>query len=296
MKVGLSLALACGVAALPLHRAWACSTCSAGDPALLGSGVEQPFAGRLRLSLSTREWSDATGSGASLETMHELRFDLGVAWSPISWLTLVLDLPLAHRWLDGDSGGIARGFGPGELEVGARAAIWRDREKATTHRLSLAGMLKLPTAVLLRDEVGMPKPLDVQLGTGSVDPRVELSYAGRFGRWTVLAGTSLTLPIGGWMLLRPAPSWRATTTLLHQPLTMLAIRAGVEARYEGVPLLAGVRDPMGSGFLGSATAGLLFSPTPDVVVDLGVMIPVIERRVDAVSAPLFSAAVAVDLG
>lgn len=296
MKVGLSLAIACSVAALPLRSAWACASCSAGDPALLGSGVEQPFEGRLRLSLSTREWSDATGSGASRETMHELRFDLGVAWSPISWLTLVLDLPLAHRWLDGDSGGIARGFGPGEAELGGRAAIWRDREKATTHRLSLGAMLKLPTALLLRDEVGMPKPLDVQLGTGSVDPRVELSYAGRFGRWTVLAGTSLTLPIGGWMLLRPAPAWRGTSTVQVQPLGFLALRAGVEARYEGAPILAGVRDPLGSGFLGSLTAGLLLSPTPDVVLDLGATIPVLDRRVDAVSAPLFSAAVAVDLG
>lgn len=296
MKVGLSVALASCVAALPLRSAWACASCSAGDPALLGSGVEQPFEGRLRLSLSTREWSDATGSGASLETMHELRFDLGVAWSPLSWLTLVLDLPLAHRWLDGDSGGIARGFGPGELELGARAAIWRDREKATTHRLSVGAMLKLPTAVLLRDAVGMPKPLDVQLGTGSVDPRIELAYAGRFGRWTVLAGTSLTLPIGGWMLLRPAPGWRTTASVQLQPLPMFAIRAGLEARYEGVPLLAGVRDPMGSGFLGAVTPGLLFSPTPDVVLDFGATIPVIERRVDAASAPLFSAAIAVDLG
>ena len=63
MKVGLSLAIACSVAALPLRSAWACASCTAGDPALLGSGVEQPFEGRLRLSLTTREWSDATGSG-----------------------------------------------------------------------------------------------------------------------------------------------------------------------------------------------------------------------------------------
>ncbi|MFO0722749.1 MAG: transporter [Myxococcota bacterium] len=291
---GLGLAaVLCLVSPAPAR---ACSSCLSGDPALLGSGLETPYAGRLRLSLTTRERSDTTGSGASADAMRELRFDLGLAWSPWSWLTVIADLPLAHRWLSGDSGATARGFGPGELELGVRGTVWRDQERAPTHRLTLGLGLKLPTAPLLRDERGNLKPIDVQLGTGSVDPRVDLLYTGRFGRFTVLGSTGATFPISGWMLLRPAPSWYGAAAAQLQPLNFLAFRAGLEARYEAVSVQGGVLDPIGSGFLGSLTAGVLLSPTSDVVLDIGASIPVINGRIDAVAEPVFTAAIALDLG
>jgi hypothetical protein len=148
----------------------------------------------------------------------------------------------------------------------------------------------------LRDAAGKLKPIDVQLGTGAVDPRVELVYAGRFGRLTALASTSAVFPIGGWMLLRPAPSWRAGGVLQLQPVNFLAFRAGVEANYEGVSVQGGAPDPVGSGFLGSVTAGVLLSPITDVVVDLGASVPLINSRVEAVVAPMFSLGIAVDVG
>jgi hypothetical protein len=57
-----------------------------------------------------------------------------------------------------------------------------------------------------------------------------------------------------------------------------------------------VRDPDGSGFIGFLSPDVLFSPTTDVVVQLGVRVPVLNLLTGPVrQTPILQAAVAYDL-
>src|SRR5688500_15408528 len=75
----------------------ACSTCGSGDPTLTAVGVEQPFAGRVRVSLGVSQLSYAEGLDANAVSVVDQRATLGLAVSPTDWLTLSAFVPLVHR-------------------------------------------------------------------------------------------------------------------------------------------------------------------------------------------------------
>lgn len=277
--------------------AFACATCACGDPTLTTMGTEQPFAGRLRLAATMRAWGMTTGE-ATLEpvTLRELRMDVAASYAPLRWLFLSATLPLQARAVRDVSLARERSWGPGDLELSAKAYVFRDREFSPDHLVSVLVGIELPTSPTVHDAEGRPLSLDAQLGTGSWDPLAGLAYTMFRGEWSFIASATGSLPTRGRMGFRAGASLRNTLGAQYQPHPRWALRLAVDTRLEGASDTLGVRDPDGRGFIGFLTPEVLYSPTTDVIVQAGVRAPVLNLLSGPVrQTPILQAAMVYDL-
>ncbi len=276
--------------------ALACATCACGDPTLTSMGTEQPFAGRLRLATTVRTWGQTQGEAAvDAVSLRELRMDLSAAYAPRSWLILSATLPLQARRVQDVSLMREQGWGPGDMEVAAKAYVFRDKEFSPHHLLGLVAGARLPTSPTLHDAAGDPLSIDAQLGTGSWDPLAGLSYTAFRGEWSFVANVTGYLPTRGREGFRAGASLRTTLAAQYQPSPRWALHLATDTRLEGPSDTQGVSDPEGSGFIGFLSPDVLFSPTTDTIIQLGVRVPVLNLLNHTRQSPIFQAAVAYDL-
>jgi hypothetical protein len=295
----LRLALAVVVLACALwpERASACASCACGDPTLTSMGTEQPFAGRLRLATQMRAWGLTAGE-ARVDgiALNELRLDVSAAYAPVPWLFLSATLPLQARSVRTVSLARESGWGVGDMEVGAKLFVFRDRDFAPRHLVGLLVGSRLPTSITQTDGGGRPLSLDAQLGTGSWDPFLGLSYTTFRGAWSFVASATGYLPTRGREDFRAGASVRTTLATQFQPTPRWALRLAVDGRAEAESNQAGVRDEEGAGTIAYLSPDVLFSPSMDVVVQLGVRVPVFNRlRGNVQQQPILQAALAYDL-
>ena len=292
----LRLALALLVLALP-GRASACASCACGDPTLTSMGTEQPFAGRLRLATQMRAWGLTAGQArVDSISLNELRMDVSAAYAPAPWLFLSATLPLQARTVQTVSLARESGWGVGDMEVGAKVFVFRDRDFAPRHLVGLLVGTRLPTSVTQTDARGQPLSLDAQLGTGSWDPFLGLSYTAFRGDWSFVASATGYLPTRGREDFRAGASVRTTLAAQFQPSTRWALRLAADGRMEADSNQAGVRDEEGAGTIAYLSPDVLFSPSMDVVLQLGVRVPVFSRlRGNVQQQPILQAALAYDL-
>lgn len=288
--------LAAVLVALP-PRASACASCGCGDPTLTPMGTEQPFEGRLRLATQVRAWGSSSGQTAvDAESLRELRMDLSVAYAPLPWLFLSATLPLQARTMSDVSLAREQGLGPGDMELGAKVFVYRDKQFSPDHLVGVLVGSRLPTSPLLRDAAGAPLSLDTQLGTGSVDPFLGVSYSFFRTHWSFLVSTTGYLPGPGRLSYRAGASLLTTVAAQYQPGTRWAVRLAVDGRLEGPAVRAGLPDVTDSGFIAFVSPDVLFSASQDVMVELGVRLPVLNLlRGNVSQTPIFQAAVAYDL-
>ncbi|QRO02090.1 transporter [Archangium violaceum] len=274
----------------------ACATCSCGDPTLTSMGTEQPFAGRLRLATQLRAWSQTTGQEAiDAVSLRELRMDVSVAYAPAPWLFLSATLPLQARTVQDVSLARETAWGLGDMEVGAKVFVFRDRDFSPDNLFGILVGTRLPTSPTQRDATGRPLSLDAQLGTGSVDPFLGLAWSGFRADWSFLASATGYLPTRGREGFRAGAALRTTLATQFQPSPRWALRLAVDGRLEGPSDTFGVKDPVGSGFIAFLSPDLLLSPTTDVVVQLGVRVPVLNRLRNVHQTPILQASIAYDL-
>ena len=256
-------------------RAHACAACECGDPTLTTMGSEKPFSGRLRLSLDMRYRTDHVGRPAIDELdIHEERADLAVSWAPREWLLLAADLPLVDRQVSYVNLARQNLAGPGDLELRAKAFVYRDRHFAPRHLVAVQLGASLPTAPLLRDGRGMALPSEAQLGTGGVSPLAGLSYGFFADPWSIYASAIGYLPTGSRAGLEPGASLRSTVAAQFQVRTWLAARLGVDTRLDQRSVEQGQDDPDSGGFIGYLSPQVILSPAMDVVVSAAVRVPV----------------------
>ncbi|WP_224244570.1 transporter [Hyalangium gracile] len=288
--------LLAGALFLTPRIARACATCACGDPTLTSMGTEQPFAGRLRLATTLRAWGQTEGEQAvDAVSLRELRMDVSAAYAPRSWLFISATLPLQARRVKDVSLTREQSWGPGDMELSAKVYVFRDRDFSPDHLLGVLVGSRLPTSPTLRDAEGRTLSLDAQLGTGSWDPFAGLSYTAFRGEWSFLANTTGYFPTRGREGFRAGASLRTTVAAQYQPSTRWALHLAVDTRLEAVRNVRGVHDPIGSGFIGFLSPDVLFSPTTDAVVQLGVRVPVLNLLRQTRQTPIFQAAVAYDL-
>jgi hypothetical protein len=275
----------------------ACATCSCGDPTLTSMGTEQPFAGRLRLATQVRAWSQTTGQEAvDALSLRELRMDVSVAYAPLPWLFLSATLPLQTRTVQDVSLARETAWGLGDMEVGAKAFVFRDRDFSPDNLFGVLVGTRLPTSPTQRDATGRPLSLDAQLGTGSVDPFLGVAWTGFRADWSFVASATGYLPTRGREGFRAGASLLTTLAAQFQPSPRWALRLAVDSRLEGYSDTLGVKDPVGSGFVAFLSPDVLLSPTTDVVVQLGVRVPVLNRlRGNVHQTPILQASIAYDL-
>ena len=275
----------------------ACASCGCGDPTLTSMGNTQPFEGRLRFATQARAWGLSAGQEAvDAVSLQELRLDLSVAYAPRPWLFLTAVAPLQARAVRDVSLARETGWGLGDMEVGAKVFVYRDRDFAPDHLVGVLAGARLPTSITQRDAGGEPLSLDAQLGTGSFDPFLGLSYATFRPQWSFLASATGFLPTRGREGYRAGLSLRSTFAAQYQPGTRWAVRLALDSRLEGSNDQAGVRDLTGSGFIAFLSPDVLFTPVTDVVVELGVRVPVLNLlRGNTRQTPILQASVVYDL-
>ncbi|GMU07341.1 MULTISPECIES: transporter [Corallococcus] len=281
---------------LPASTAWACASCACGDPTLTSMGGEQPFEGRLRLSTMLRAWGHTEGrTGVDAQRLRELRMDVAVAYAPRPWLVLAVNLPLQAREVQDVSLGMERGWGLGDLDVSAKAFVWKDKEFSPDQLVSVVGGVKLPTGPRLHARDGTTLGIDAQPGSGSVDPMAGLAWQGFRGKWSFLASALGFLPSRGRDDYRLGASLRTQVAAQYQPSPTWAVRLGVDSRAERAPDTNGTPEEAGGGFIAYASPDVLFSPGMDVVVQAGVRIPFVNQLRRVSSTPIAVLSLAYDL-
>lgn len=181
---GLLLAL------LPRGVARACAACACGDSTLTASGIERPYINRIRLTLDNRYGSLRSGDGSSEETVHFIRNALALSWAPTSWMTLAVYLPWVTDFIQRGHRETQILSGLGDLELSVRGLVYRDRNFAPRHLLSLTAGLKFPTGPRAFDDSGYPFPDDFQPGSGSWDPFFGVTYTYFSGSLVSFVGSS----------------------------------------------------------------------------------------------------------
>lgn len=269
------LLLAGLTASLP-HEASACAACGCGDPTLTTLGTEQPYAGRLRAALVAQLRTDDVGTPRVDQLrLRELRFDASLAYAPHERLFLVLSVPTLLREVEYVNLAKQSSFGLGDVELRAKGFVFRDRPLAPQHLVSLVAGVKLPTAPVQKNPDGTRQPLELQPGTGSVDPLLGASYAFSAQPYSVYASSQLTYPTGGDEGFRGSRSLRNTLSFQDQLTEAFAARVGFDTRLDGKSLEEGEESKDSGGFIGFALVEVLVSPVTDLLLSAAARVPVV---------------------
>jgi hypothetical protein len=259
-------------------EASACGTCSVGDPTLTVVGFEQPKANRFRTSAIVRLRNDRIGEAQVDQlTLAEQRMELAAAYSPSDRFTASVMMPLVHRLVTAVNLAEADIWAPGDLELRLRGVIWRDRQFAPRHLISLIGGLEFPTGSVETDAQGVPLPLEFQAGTGSWDPIAGASYSMFSDPWSLYVSSTAIFPTKGIADTQAGISFRQTVLCQIQPWRFLAFQAGAELRIDRPGYVAGVRDPNTGGFITYGSAGLIALPHEKILLQATAAIPLIQR-------------------
>lgn len=259
-------------------EAKACGTCGVGDPTLTIVGFEQPKAHRFRSSATVRHRNDRIGDPDFDQLqLSEQRIEFGAAYSPIDRLTLSMMMPVVRRLVTAVNLAETDIWAPGDLDFRMRGVIFRDREFAPRHLLSLIAGLEFPTSSIERDGDGRPLPLEFQSGTGSWDPIAGASYAMFLDPWSLYVSSIAVFPTEGVAETRAGNSFRQTVIAQFQPWSFLGFQVGAELRVDGPGFIEGLRDPNTGGHITYGTLGVVAMPHSSVLLHLTAAIPLVQR-------------------
>ena len=258
--------------------AYACGTCSVGDPTLTIVGFEQPKGNRVRTSATLRHRNDSIGeSDVDLLTLSEQRMELAGAYSPTDRVSFSLMMPVVHRLITEVNLAEASIWAPGDLDLRVRGVIWRDRKFAPQHLVSLIGGLEFPTSSIEYGENGVPLPLEFQAGTGSWDPIAGATYTMFHDPWSVYVSSIAIFPTTGIADTKASNSFRQTVLGQYQPWRFLAFQTGVEFRIDGPGYISGVRDPNTGGHITYGTLGIVALPQDKFMIHATAALPIVQR-------------------
>lgn len=259
------------------ERGHACAPCGSGDATLTSAGTEQPFLGRLRSSAELRYRTDTIGrTGVDRAQIRELRADVSSAWAVRDDLFLLASLPLVARDFSDETLARSEVRSLGDVELGAKWFIWRDREFAPRWLLATLGGVKLPTAPWHDDARGAPLPLEAQPGSGSLDLALGAALALFEGSLSAYASVQHREPVLTRQPLEPGRSVRASTALQYQLGESLAARGLCDARWDQPSREQGQTDPHSGGTIAYAGLELLLSPLSDLAIVPGARVPVLQ--------------------
>jgi hypothetical protein len=181
------------IGALAAAPALACSVCGCGDPLLISSDPAA-ISGTLRLQLDLeylRVDAGTDGAPGFTDQLTQTSYRLNAVYRPLEALSLTVTVPLVSKKIVtvGPDPTVTNSdlTGLGDVEVGARYALWRSVQvgQQRSQELALGVGSSLPTGA---HDARMPDQtlLDPhgQLGTGGWGPFAGLSYRFEQGDWT----------------------------------------------------------------------------------------------------------------
>ena len=170
----------------------ACSVCGC-DPSAGTLGLERPGASSLRIALEDRYLAKESGAAEDRESEREDRLVLRAQYAPAPRLVFQVELPwfLWKRHLDAGGAQDDDARGLGDAALAARVEVLRLGLEAR-QVLAVTGTLKLPTGDNARRPLGAPDE-HLQLGTGSLDGLLGVSYLQGLRPWTLFADLTARL-------------------------------------------------------------------------------------------------------
>jgi len=258
------------VALASFHSALACSVCGC-DPAASTLGLDRPSNGSFRFALEDRVLQKESGSGDEAESERENRILLRAQYAPFHSLVLQAEVPYftwkRHLNAEGFNDDTAQGFG--DASVGARFELFRSGIEAR-HVLSLLGSLKMPTGANSRVLKGEDAPDEhIQLGTGSWDQTVGLSYTYGPRPWTLFANVQGRLNTGNSRGFKYGNALFATAGARRAFLESGRLIGSLEAQVRSAGFdrfQDGSVDPDSGGSVLYSTASLAYALTPDLLM------------------------------
>lgn len=259
-----------------VRAAAACGTCGCGDPTLTAFGTEKPFAGRLRASLEVRYRSEELGRARIDQiSMREGRMDAHLAWAPHERAFLLVTVPLVHRSVSYVNGAQSTLTGLGDVELRFKGFVAQDTPTFPTHLLAVSAGIRAPTAPLRRETDGAYLPMEMQVGTGSWDPLLGLSYAYFPRPWSLYASVQGSTPLRGTASFRASPSLRASLSVQRQFSLRVALRLGLDTRTDAKSFEGGQAERDSGGFIGFVSPEALLGITTDLLLVLSLRVPVV---------------------
>lgn len=225
MKLPLALALGLALSASP-SPAQACASCGAGDPTLTLAGTEQPFAGRVRVSLAT----SSAGTASADEQTADHRLTAGVAWAPWSWLMLSASAPFVLRDVTTSSLERQGAVGLGDLDLRARFVVLRDRAFRPTHLVTLQIGARFPLFPALSDARGVALDDGAQTASTTITPLVGLAWSIYAAPFSLQSYALLSTPTRGSDGASGAIELRAAVLAIVQVVPALSLVLGPETR------------------------------------------------------------------
>jgi len=265
------------VALASFHSALACSVCGC-DTAASTLGLDRPSNGSFRFALEDRVLQKESGTGDDAESERENRIVLRAQYAPIHSLVLQAEVPYftwkRHLNAEGFNDDTAQGFG--DASVGARFELFRSGIEAR-HVLSLLGSLKMPTGANARVAKGEDAPDEhIQLGTGSWDQTVGLSYTYGPRPWTLFANVQGKINTANSRGFRYGHALFATAGARRAFLESGRLIGSLEAqvRTAGFDRFQdGSVDPDSGGSVLYSTASLAYALTQDLMMRGIVQVP-----------------------
>jgi hypothetical protein len=272
-------ALAAAAAALLLTASAARASCCIFEDPLLSIGDVAARGGHLRVALETEVLSsgaamDGHDGMAMREAIRQATLRTIAVYSPLERLNLVAAVPFSRRdWrVSGGEmpGGGATLDGLGDVDVGARIALWRrvafvpDRERIAVTRVQAVAVsvgTSLPTGENGARSGGVRLDEHAQLGTGAWGPYAGLVYRRQREPWAFAVSASARVRTENAHGYRFGSAVLASAGLEHELLPRMTGGLGADVRFGAPDARRGHRL--------ANTGGLLVSATPSVAVGLG---------------------------
>jgi hypothetical protein len=254
----------------------ACPVCSIGDPTLTAIGTEAPSQGRFRASIDLGHRTDTVGT-PYVDELHlsEQRLSLQSSWAVTDWMVLLTTMPFVRRRVRYANYSEMDVWGVGDLQFRAKMFVYQDRRFRPRHLVSLLAGISLPTAPLERNQGGDFLPMELQPGTGSVMPLTGAMYTYFRFPWSAYVTAQLNIPTVNPEDFRASTSLKTTTAVQYQLTQELALRPGIDTRYDTPATQAGVNEPDSGGFIAFASMEVLVSLTMEWMMYGAARIPVI---------------------
>jgi hypothetical protein len=258
-------------------------------------GMEKPFKHRVRLSLEQR--AGAHTSAVEQEQTVIARSALSGSYSPTGFLTVAALVPFFFAQTRAQAQPATQVYGIGDLEVMARALIFRDRSFSPRHLVGVLAGAKTPTGPRRTDSTGYPAPSDMQPGSGSWDGLFGAQYNYFGDAVSVFVSASYRLTGTGYVDYRRGSVLGGTAFVQLPIFRSFAIGNGIDASWTVQSVLAsGALAPNTGGSLLSLTYGALVAIRSDWLLRFQLQIPIIQRWIGSQSeSPTGIVSLTVDL-
>jgi hypothetical protein len=252
-----------------IPSSFACSTCMVGDPTLNLMGTEKSFEGRLRFSadyLSRIEKMGLEHFNQTKLTEQRLTLGLGYAWD--EKLNLSMRLPLVRKQLQFVNLAEQTHSGVGDLDISAKWTL----SPHPQHLWGIIGGSRLPTAQKINN-----LDIDGQSGTGAFVPNLGIWYGFyRYPHFLYASGV-YHYAFEGFDNFKAGDAFVSTFAGQVAFNHSLAFQLALETRWSKQNTTNNQTDPDSGGTLGFLSPKIIYSITPDILLNVGVQIPVIKK-------------------